>query len=255
MDDNRSKDAGDNPAASGTHASPQRVGPRPAARVESAGHDLLIGIVSGTIGGVVSSVLVSLAILAGSTYLALVSENQGGFIVRDIAPQVQVVPAAVFGRLPFTRSGQPLQAAELRQLHSRLHYAQCTGDSIDATKYLFQAFACQEAAGQSDPANCLTRTNQATAPPRQRVVFFYDGRYLGTDAKCSDYATRILDRASDSIAVEYTIYHCLPVARAACLYQSTEGTQIVDFRLSEDKRAMIPENPLPPVAMPTRDGR
>lgn len=202
------------------------------------------------LGSILSSVLTAVLILGLSLYLAVVGENQPGAVLRELSPQVQLVPDAVFGTVPGTVDGRPLvRRAQTTMLADG--YTICGGRKFGVgsetsafarfhpERYQFQAYSCQSQAYEPHPLRQL-----------QAVLFFWNGSYLGADSSQPSFRPIIIGRTADTIVVEYNLFHWDGAG-----YQATGGTQIVRFQLADDRKSVEPEDPFPPVATPDRDGR
>jgi hypothetical protein len=199
-----------------------------------------------------SSVLTAILILGLSLYLAIVGENRPGAVLRELSPQVQLVPDSAFGTIPGTVDGRPLVRAAEATLRAR-GYTICGGRKFTVgshtppftrfhpERYQFQAYSCQQ---EAYPSTRPTRQLQA-------ILFFWNGSYLGTDSSQMSFRPIIIGRTADTIVTEYNLFHWDDTAG----YQSTGGTQIVRFQLSDDRISVEPQDPLPSVATTSRDGR
>lgn len=195
----------------------------------------------------IKTLLIGLVIFVLSLYVAILGENQGGALLRDAAPQVQLVPDQTFGLpLPGIANGLPLRQEALRDITKR-GYVDCNDVGNPAhpepapsafERYQFQAFSCRKEEYPASPPNPLLEQ-------LQNVLFYYDGNFIGFDSGQPSFRPIIKDRTADTIVVEYNLFHWTGPAYG---YQATGGTQEVSYRLSDQKDGVVPQSPLPPVA-------
>lgn len=238
------RQANGGPQANGGGGNGNPPAPAAPAAVEIREHSvptlLWTGCLSSCVSGVISTLLVALIIAGGSLYISVRGENDAGFVLRDVAPQVQLIPDNAFGRVPGTQSGIPLEHWNMAYINRKMPYMKSCGQGqVDNARYLFQALTCSD-----------SRNTDPNAP-RDRVFFFYNKHFLGTDSLVPSFRATIKDRDSATITVEYDMYHWNGTA-----YEPTYGTESVPFQLPFNRRNVtIAESPIPPQASHTADGR